>query len=69
MAVLDDVRLLGDEIEARATETEAALYGEHPLQRCWRDLHAAGSHLYFSDGRSTRTGQILLGQPTDDWPL
>lgn len=25
-----------------------ALRDEHPLQRCWRDIHAAGSHIAFS---------------------
>ena len=44
-----------------------ALYDDHPLQRCWRDLHAGGCHIFFSDNRTARSGQAILGQPTEDW--
>jgi alkylation response protein AidB-like acyl-CoA dehydrogenase len=43
-----------------------ALYDENPLQRCWRDVHAAGQHLYFSSNHRARIGQALLGRPVPD---
>ena len=44
-----------------------ALYDNHPLQRCWRDLHAGSCHIFFSDNHTARSGQVILGQPTEDW--
>ena len=46
-----------------------ALYDENPLQRCWRDLHAASNHIYYSTNHFARCGQQLLGQPTEQWML
>jgi alkylation response protein AidB-like acyl-CoA dehydrogenase len=43
-----------------------ALYDDNPLQRCWRDVHAAGQHLYFSPNHRARVGQALLGRPVAD---
>jgi alkylation response protein AidB-like acyl-CoA dehydrogenase len=44
----------------------AALYDDNPLQRCWRDVHAGGQHLYFSANHRARVGQALLGRPVAD---
>jgi alkylation response protein AidB-like acyl-CoA dehydrogenase len=44
-----------------------ALYDDHPLQRCWRDLHAGSCHIFFSNNHTARSGQAILGQPTEDW--
>jgi alkylation response protein AidB-like acyl-CoA dehydrogenase len=43
-----------------------ALYETNPLQRCFRDLHAAGQHILFSQETWKRIGKSLLGieQPT-----
>jgi alkylation response protein AidB-like acyl-CoA dehydrogenase len=43
-----------------------ALYETSPLQRCFRDLHAAGQHIMFSMETWKRVGRSLLGieQPT-----
>jgi len=46
-----------------------ALYDESPLQRCWRDLHAASSHIFFSNNFATVSGKALLGQPVDEFML
>jgi alkylation response protein AidB-like acyl-CoA dehydrogenase len=45
-----------------------ALYDDNPLQRCWRDAHAGGQHMYFSSNHRARVGQALLGRvATDDF--
>jgi alkylation response protein AidB-like acyl-CoA dehydrogenase len=43
-----------------------ALYESSPLQRCFRDLHAAGQHIMFSMETWKRIGRSMLGmeQPT-----
>lgn len=46
-----------------------ALYDENPLQRCWRDLHAASSHLFFSPSFGAFGGKVLLGQPADEFRM
>lgn len=44
-----------------------ALYDHSPLQRCWRDLHAGSNHIFFSNNHSSMIGQVLLGQPAEEW--
>jgi alkylation response protein AidB-like acyl-CoA dehydrogenase len=46
-----------------------ALYDSSPIQRCWRDIHAAACHIFFSDGFATRGGKLLLGLPTEGFML
>jgi alkylation response protein AidB-like acyl-CoA dehydrogenase len=46
-----------------------ALYDDSPLQRCWRDMHAASNHIFFSSSFQVHGGQYLLGEPTDEWRL
>ena len=43
-----------------------AVYAHHPLQRCFRDIHAAGQHILFSAGRDQAYAKVRLGidQPT-----
>ena len=43
-----------------------ALYDSSPLQRCFRDIHAAGQHIAFSHETWKRVGKSVLGieQPT-----
>jgi len=43
-----------------------AVYTHHPLQRCFRDVHAAGQHILFSAGRDQAYAKVRLGigQPT-----
>jgi indole-3-acetate monooxygenase len=42
------------------------MFTQHPLQRCFRDVHAAGQHILFSSGRDQAFAKVLLGidQPT-----
>jgi alkylation response protein AidB-like acyl-CoA dehydrogenase len=44
----------------------SAVYSAHPLQRCVRDLHVAGTHVYFSADAARRCAKVRLGleQPT-----
>ncbi len=46
-----------------------ALYDDSPLQRCWRDLHAASSHIFFSNSFVSLGGQVILGQPAEDFRM
>ncbi len=46
-----------------------ALYDDNPLQRCWRDLHAASSHIFFSTSFVTFGGKVLLSQPVDEFMM
>jgi len=43
-----------------------AVFASHPLQRCFRDIHAAGQHILFSGGRDQADAKVRLGidQPT-----
>jgi indole-3-acetate monooxygenase len=43
-----------------------ALYADHPVQRCFRDIHAAARHIYFSPAAVKRYAKVRLGidQPT-----
>ncbi|GLZ42028.1 acyl-CoA dehydrogenase family protein [Actinokineospora sp. NBRC 105648] len=41
----------------------SALYSSHPLQRCFRDIHAAAAHVAFSQDSVRRLGRIELGLP------
>jgi alkylation response protein AidB-like acyl-CoA dehydrogenase len=44
-----------------------SLYDASPLQRCWRDVHAASCHVFFSNNHQVHGGKVLLGQPADEW--
>ena len=46
-----------------------ALYDSSPLQRCWRDLHAGGNHIVFSNNFVAQGGKALLGEPVEEWML
>ncbi len=46
-----------------------ALYDDNPLQRCWRDVHAASSHIFFSNAFVSLGGQVLLGQPAEEFRM
>ncbi|MFB9685725.1 hypothetical protein [Amycolatopsis plumensis] len=43
-----------------------ALHAVQPMQRCFRDLHAAAQHIYFSAAASKRYAKLRFGieQPT-----
>jgi hypothetical protein len=43
-----------------------AVFACHPLQRCFRDIHAAGQHILFSAGRDQAFAKVRLDldQPT-----
>jgi alkylation response protein AidB-like acyl-CoA dehydrogenase len=43
-----------------------ALYDTSPLQRCWRDVHAASQHIYFCPEDARQVGRHLLtgAEPT-----
>ena len=43
-----------------------AIYKSHPLQRMWRDVHAANGHYLVSwDMAGTLYGRVALGLPPD----
>ncbi|MGH6969133.1 MAG: acyl-CoA dehydrogenase family protein, partial [Stellaceae bacterium] len=43
-----------------------ALYLSHPLQRAWRDVHAASAHVVVNwDAAGTLYGRVALGLPPD----
>jgi indole-3-acetate monooxygenase len=43
-----------------------AVFADHPLQRCFRDIHTAGQHILFSLSRDQSYAKVRLGieQPT-----
>lgn len=41
----------------------SSLYTSHPLQRCFRDIHAASAHVAFGQATRKRLGRIELGLP------
>ncbi|MFC4942644.1 hypothetical protein [Pseudonocardia sp. GCM10023141] len=43
----------------------AALHADHPLQRCFRDIHAAAQHIYFSPASAKRyaMSRLRIDQP------
>jgi alkylation response protein AidB-like acyl-CoA dehydrogenase len=46
-----------------------ALFDDSPLQRCWRDLHAASSHIFFSTSFGAFGGKVLLNQPVEEFRM
>jgi alkylation response protein AidB-like acyl-CoA dehydrogenase len=38
-----------------------AIFQSSPLERCWRDVHAAAQHLAVQDGRWETAGRVLFG--------
>jgi indole-3-acetate monooxygenase len=46
---------------AFGTAGAGAIHSDHPLQRCFRDLHAAGQHAYFSPAALGRWSKVRLG--------
>jgi alkylation response protein AidB-like acyl-CoA dehydrogenase len=47
----------------------SALYRNAPLQRCWRDAHAARQHIVFGPDLERRLGGLLLGRPSPGMPI
>jgi alkylation response protein AidB-like acyl-CoA dehydrogenase len=39
----------------------SAIFQSSPLERCWRDLHAAAQHMQVQDGRWETAGRVLMG--------
>lgn len=67
-------RLSGSVVHAMETAREivetafhscgaSSLYAAHPLQRCFRDIHAASQHVAFGQEARKRLGRIELGLP------
>ncbi len=38
-----------------------AIFQSSPLERCWRDVHAAAQHIQVQDGRWETAGRVLFG--------
>jgi alkylation response protein AidB-like acyl-CoA dehydrogenase len=38
-----------------------AIFRSSPLDRCWRDVHAAAQHMHVQDGRWETAGRVLFG--------
>jgi alkylation response protein AidB-like acyl-CoA dehydrogenase len=67
MSVTQAMRLCTDAVDVAFQRAGGgALYETSALQRCFRDLHAAGQHIIFSMETWKRIGKSLLGleQPT-----
>jgi indole-3-acetate monooxygenase len=67
MAVIGAMRLCTQAVDAAFhLAGGGALYQASPLQRCFRDIHAAGQHIAFSLETWKRVGKSLLDveQPT-----
>lgn len=71
-------RLAGAVVHAMTTAREvvetafhscgaSSLYSAHPLQRCFRDIHAASQHVAFGREAIKRLGRIELGLPAPDF--
>jgi indole-3-acetate monooxygenase len=71
-------RLAGAVVHAMTTAREvvetafhscgaSSLYATHPLQRCFRDIHAASQHVAFGQQAVKRLGRIELGLPAPDF--
>jgi alkylation response protein AidB-like acyl-CoA dehydrogenase len=67
LAANQTVRAATDAVDRvfRLAGADAVFVG-HPLQRCFRDIHAAGQHILFSSGRDQAYAKVRLGidQPT-----
>ena len=66
-AVLEAMRLCTGAVDVTFQRAGGgALYDMSPLQRCFRDIHAAGQHIVFGHETWKRVGKSLLGidQPT-----
>jgi len=52
--------------QTRYAQSSGAKIASHPLQRCFRDIHAAGQHILFSSSRDQAFAKVRLGidQPT-----
>jgi alkylation response protein AidB-like acyl-CoA dehydrogenase len=67
MSVVEAMRLCSGAVDVAFQRAGGgALYETSPLQRCFRDIHAAGQHIVFSLETWKRIGKSLLGieQPT-----
>jgi alkylation response protein AidB-like acyl-CoA dehydrogenase len=67
MSVVQAVRLCTRAVDVAFQRAGgSALYDKSPLQRCFRDIHAAGQHIAFSHETWKRIGKSLCGieQPT-----
>ena len=67
MSVVQAMRLCAQAVDVAFHRAGGgALYETSALQRCFRDLHAAGQHILFSVETWKRVGKSLLGieQPT-----
>jgi alkylation response protein AidB-like acyl-CoA dehydrogenase len=67
LATLQSMRAATNAVTTAYTRAGAsAVYADHPLQRCFRDLHVATQHIGFSPTVAKRYAKIRLGidQPT-----
>jgi alkylation response protein AidB-like acyl-CoA dehydrogenase len=47
----------------------AAVYSTHPLQRCFRDIHTAGQHIFYADEAWARYAKHRFGIPQPSFML
>ena len=47
----------------------SSVYSSEPLQRCFRDLHTAGQHIYVGAEAWKRCARIALGIDGRHWSL
>ncbi|SCL35684.1 Acyl-CoA dehydrogenase [Micromonospora nigra] len=62
-AAVQHAQRTAEEVVQWAFQTcgEPALYASHPLQRCWRDITAAGQHIAFGADTERRTSRTVFG--------
>ena len=44
-----------------------AIYDKSPLQRCWRDIHAARNHIFYCNNDMASTGRALMSGDFTDY--
>jgi alkylation response protein AidB-like acyl-CoA dehydrogenase len=62
-AAVQHAQQVAEEVVEWAFHTcgDSAVYADHPLQRCWRDVSAAGQHIAFGAEAQRRMARIQLG--------
>lgn len=45
----------------------SAIHADHPMQRCFRDIHAASQHIFFSPAASKRYAKLRFGVQQEEF--
>ena len=70
LAAIHTVRSCGQALDLLFSgEGASGIRRDSPLQRCWRDVRAAGKHVVVARQRLEAIGRVLLGAPADARPF